>query len=931
MKSTSPEIKALLLEYLVSTQNLANILGLPLIPLIGGGYVALGPRKQTVHVLLDKSELEVFSPFDPQAVALSALPTTTANLLRDAGQSDNLNVRVLDADTVLEYLQEASNALDLDVSKATISTKEILKWVAEFWRWFVGSSWMDRLFPQLGPLFILPAKHALSVVERGLYVRKANHPATVELLESLHLPFIDPSFPSGAIHLLSAGVVRDCNNLCDVLQSLRQASFFNIPSSSQSALLKHLLICHQRRQRDLNAIEENTVRRLTVYPLIRVDPSNGASTPFVDSVLDRDLVVIRKADCPVLPHLSQSVYLDVSHVSCADRHGYLLSLLDLPQPKSFFQVLHLGIPELAKQHISTQRALIECLMQHRDALPPNIITRLSETPFVRVKSGELKAPRDVIDPSSDISSLYDAQDHPSQVPLRQTADHKRIISDLSALGILTSALTVASIAAYIQFLASQPWKFDLALEFLRLVNESRLDVQALSVPQSAKWLPTEGGQLVSVGECRENRTKHSPRALFDRVLTVLDKRAKLGTALRRRLGWEAPVSTSIIEKQLEAVLAEARTDVSIVQTIITELSNRLDSVDVQRIQEITADKKWIPINDNCLAATSGVVLSRGDDWKTISSFFELPWTTSSKIHQFLSLVGCVEEYVGVLDSCIKTDLFVSRPSAELLIAKLNELASRRKSKKAISMAVSILEILPDLTESQLAQVVVPDSSGTFYSISDLCYNDMHEHDLDAGAMKYAHPLISHALADKLGIKFLGLKSLQLEHLPIDNMGEELQTRIRNTLLQYTIEQMLPEFLANAADAANTTCFQFLLDERHGPTDKLLSEKMAALQACPALVIYNDGLFEEKDFRGLIRIGTGGKEDRGDTIGQFGSGALTMFHVSECPMIISGDKVLFVDPCQRFFPGQFKKQNVLLCQLESVKKYVLLYLLTLFFF
>ncbi|KAF9050843.1 hypothetical protein BDZ89DRAFT_1057267 [Hymenopellis radicata] len=885
--STSQEAKALLLEYLVSTQNIANIQGLPLIPSLGGGHIALGPRKQMVFVLLDKSELEVFSPFDRQAIALSALPKLAANLLRDAGQRDDLNVRVLDATTVIQYLQK-SNALDLDVRKATHSTKKILKWVAEFWRWFDGSSWKDRLFPQLGPLFLLPTKHALSAVERGLYVQKGIHPATVDLLEPLQFPFIDPSFPSGVNHLLSAGVVRDCDNLCDVLQSLRQMSYFNIPSSSQSTLLRHFLLCHQRRQRDLNAIEQDTVFRLTIYPLIRVDPNNGVSTPFVDGVLGKELVVIRKTDCPVLPHLSQSVYLDVSHVSCADRHGYLLSLLDLPQPKSYLQVLHLGIPELANQHISTQRALIGYLLQHRDALPPNIITRLS-------------APRDIINPSSDISFLYDAVDHPSQIPLLQTADEKRIIRDLGALGILTSALTVASISSYIQFLASQP-HFDLALEFLRLVNESRLDLQALSVPQGAGWLPAESGELVSVGECRED-SKQSPRALFDRVLHVLDKRAKLGTALRRRLGWEAPVSMSIIEKQLEAVLAEARADVSVVQTIITELSSRLDSVDVQHIQNITVDNKWIPINDSSLAATSGVVLSRGDDWKTISAFFDLPWTTNRQVRQFLFSVGCVEE-----------------PSAELLIAKLNELATRRKSKKLINTAVSILEILPDLTDSQLAHVLVPDSSGTFCRISELYYNDVNElshHDLDATG-SYAHPLISQALADKLGIKFLGLNSLQLEHLPIDNMGEELKTRIRNTLLQYTIEQMLPEFLANAADAANTTSFQFLLDERHGPTDKLLSEKMKSLQTCPALLIYNDGLFEEKDFQGLIRIGTGGKEDRGDTIGQFGSGALTMFHVSECPMIISGDKVLFVDPCQRFFPGHFKKQNVVLCRLESVK-------------
>lgn len=240
----------------------------------------------------------------------------------------------------------------------------------------------------------------------------------------------------------------------------------------------------------------------------------------------------------------------------------------------------------------------------------------------------------------------------------------------------------------------------------------------------------------------------------------------------------------------------------------------------------------------------------------------------------------------------------------------------------IDKVISILAILPsNLPDLQRTRLRIPDSSGTFHPIDQLFYKDLGQRRF-LGSHICAHPHISETVASNLRIPFLGLQALHLERIHLDNMAEQLPTRIRNTLLQYTAGQMLPEFLANAADTANVTSFQILLDSHFGPTTALLSEKMSTLQACPSLILYNDGIFTMNDFQGLVRIGTGGKEGRGDTIGQFGSGALTMFHISECAMIVSGDKVLFIDPCRRFFSGDFKDENVVLCSLQQVYEYVI---------
>jgi hypothetical protein len=56
--------------------------------------------------------------------------------------------------------------------------------------------------------------------------------------------------------------------------------------------------------------------------------------------------------------------------------------------------------------------------------------------------------------------------------------------------------------------------------------------------------------------------------------------------------------------------------------------------------------------------------------------------------------------------------------------------------------------------------------------------------------------------------------------------------------------------------------------------------MQKFSSCPSLVVYNNEKFSDQDFKGICQTSVGGKEGRSNTIGQFGLGALTMFHFTE---------------------------------------------------
>jgi sacsin len=54
------------------------------------------------------------------------------------------------------------------------------------------------------------------------------------------------------------------------------------------------------------------------------------------------------------------------------------------------------------------------------------------------------------------------------------------------------------------------------------------------------------------------------------------------------------------------------------------------------------------------------------------------------------------------------------------------------------------------------------------------------------------------------------------------------------------------------------------------------------------------VFSDSDIRGFKNVGEGSKRLDETSIGQFGRGSQTMFHWTDVPMIISGEKILFLE-------------------------------------
>lgn len=212
------------------------------------------------------------------------------------------------------------------------------------------------------------------------------------------------------------------------------------------------------------------------------------------------------------------------------------------------------------------------------------------------------------------------------------------------------------------------------------------------------------------------------------------------------------------------------------------------------------------------------------------------------------------------------------------------LQEQRPSDSAAKKAIQLLRLLPaDICDDDRTMVLVPDVTFVMRPLASVHYNDVksYSHLFSLDDIYLAHPAVDETLAKCLGMHRLGLQSPNCPSTD-DDMGEQLLTTIRNKLREYTEMQFFTEFFANAADAGATK-FGILVDKSPGPKERILSKDMAIFQSCPALIIHNDATFSDTDFLGIIKTGIGGKEARSDTIGQFGFGALTMFHFTEVSM------------------------------------------------
>ena len=231
----------------------------------------------------------------------------------------------------------------------------------------------------------------------------------------------------------------------------------------------------------------------------------------------------------------------------------------------------------------------------------------------------------------------------------------------------------------------------------------------------------------------------------------------------------------------------------------------------------------------------------------------------------------------------------------------------------LGMAIATLEIATRL-EYDPQDLRIPDATMTLRECKDIVHGDALSTG-DIAGFNFTHPEISSDLARRLDIENSLKRAIRLKiDFDSDDEGEytpkeKLRTVISDTLERYPIESTFNEFLANADDAGATK-ITWILDECHEnsyESSSLLTAELKPFQGA-ALFVCNNAVFSKRDFAGFKDIGQGGKKGDVRSTGMFGRGALSMYHFTDVPMLLSNDSFLIIDPQQKVLPVNYNRRR-----------------------
>ncbi|XP_077436434.1 sacsin [Vanacampus margaritifer] len=208
-------------------------------------------------------------------------------------------------------------------------------------------------------------------------------------------------------------------------------------------------------------------------------------------------------------------------------------------------------------------------------------------------------------------------------------------------------------------------------------------------------------------------------------------------------------------------------------------------------------------------------------------------------------------------------------------------------------------------ESTTSDCFIPNQHGVLEPASQLCFNDSPWMPVTKD-VTLCHKDIPRAMALHFGIKttrHLTLQSHVVENLLPNSFQfeqkEELTVRIKNIISAYPAKKDILKELIQNADDAEAKEIHFVWDRRHHSTEKTFGEKWNKLQG-PALCVFNNSVFSDEDLTGIQQLGTGGKRHNPGKIGKYGLGFNSVYHLTDCPSILTGDGLLgILDPTQNY--------------------------------
>ncbi|KAG9048531.1 hypothetical protein FS837_012661 [Tulasnella sp. UAMH 9824] len=912
-------------DYLVTAGDVNLIFNLPIIPNVQSTHTSISPN--LVYTIANESEASLFHVVDPNLLAGNGMSSSTLELL--ITQSEG-RIHTLEPKDVVLYLKKRIGGLGGPKVASVAVNPSVHQWLVEFWAWLDG--WARRIelvkdeanWKAIAGMYALPLRTANDQPAARLAGGLAIHPALAQeevlsTLVALEVPVLASPFSNGPNIMLVSPPASDVKF---ILRNLpKRKTLPHLDQATRRVLknflvghLSYLLLSHHSTSPLLDSECRAALRSLPIFPLLPPGRRNSEDVAF-DTAPEGSLFVARSV--PVIPNIRRAHFIDY------DRAMPLCQALEV-EVLDEIAVLKIAMTRDVWTHLQPDLvpALIDRLIWRLPDFDAPMRRLFSGLEIIDVgDQGPRKSPNSVIDPASSLAGLFDPEDEVLPAGKFAIDEQGSYIQRLRNNNMLQTTLTDAMVEERIDKIValSEEGEPDRgrrkALRLLSLLDKrSKEQIFSTQSPELMEtlhqraWIPS-GDQIYKLSDLWDSRATDT--LLCDWALHILPIEIS-SSSFRISIGWDV-VPFDVLRRQLLEVTGgcldcqvNATEEISgrikaVLKTLAARLMDGLcTDEEIQHLADELGDAEWVPISEGrrMKARRTWLPTDLKSAHRHLGSRFFPVAETLLKEDGMKDLLTCM----GIPERPSHADLYASQLEilSELLQLGAEDNARNDLIRASIELA---LEMCRNRNPEELSQLplLVPTESGTLVEAENVLYNDM---EMDAQRLQdgtqFAHPLLSQASAKALGLQtYRGRQLSELESADDDNgfyIGEDITTRIKSVLLDYTIDHSFNEWVANAADAG-ATCLKLLVDESTFVGREVIPTK-SEFPPGPALVIYNDGLFSEEDFRGIGNIGEGGKALKSGTIGRFGLGALSFYHFTELPMIVSGNSVLLLDPSRQ---------------------------------
>ncbi|KAG8988700.1 hypothetical protein FRB90_002598, partial [Tulasnella sp. 427] len=919
--------KRVICDYLVSAGDIRLILDLPIIPRVQSKHTSIFSQGNTKYVVATRSEAEIFSTVDPNLLDEDSMSIATRQLLlNDPAQ----RVRRVSPEDVARYLESQVPTFGgANLSQITTGIETAtFQWLIRFWGWLDGwrklaelkksTSWSTIQSLYALPLRLAGEKLALRLVERSAVRPGDLGPEVVAALAELDVPILDGKVSAGlAIQSLS----KAHTNVVFIFQSIPKSKTFGhltqatrqtlhgFFSKQLSTYLQPDTFGASRPQPTLDTESLKVLRTLPIFPVL--PPGHRTPDSVTYDVAPEGAYFVDDS-VQVVPSTRDALFISYN------RGTTLYTALGGQDVLDEIAVLRLVTnPDTWSQQDRVQgllQALVHRLMARFAELGDSTRNTIKELPIVEV-GGRVhrRSPSEVVDPASSLAGLYDPEDEVLPIGAFGKEGAGSYINQLRNYGMIRKTITQVIIKERVARIADQsqpmPARSEKALWLLRILNEHTETSTAKIPPAIVKlltepaWLPAANGWHTAA-ESWDSRARDT--LLCDLTLPRVPFTVS-SNSLRNALGWSRVPFETLQSQLLKALEHESGTSdrtqanaLNRIEAVLKELASetpaeRLSEQEIQLLAEGLGDVAWVPSSSNTLCVGRRCILEQvdlGTKYHSVSpSLLQAPGMQS-----LLAQMGIPKRPTPA--SLYST---LREISHELLPSHISLTAQRDLIRTSISLLEELSPTIQGKVE-EFEKTLVPTESYQLAPAPKVLYNDQGGDPISPSeGFQFAHPSLSLSLSNIIGLRRMSEEVFQAgsDGIQSFHIGEDLTVRIKGVLQDYDLDHSSNEWLANAEDAEATEV-TFLIDEAEFDGRRVVPG-LAGFQSGPALVMHNNGVFTEKDFEGLCTIGQGGKSGRLDTIGRFGLGALSFYHFTELPLILSGDRCLLLDPSKQYLP------------------------------